>query len=51
MKDSKDKDFEIIEEMKDSNDNYMLVITVCGNFEGYTRHGIEKPPKLEDSKG
>ncbi len=32
----------IIEEMKDSNKEYVLVNTVCGNFEGYARHNIEK---------
>jgi hypothetical protein len=31
--------------MKDSNKEYVLVNTVCSNFEGYTRHNIEKAHK------
>ncbi len=51
LKDSKDKDFEIIEEMKDSNKEYVLMSTVRGNFKGYTRHNIKKARKARRLQG
>jgi hypothetical protein len=37
--------------MKASNEEYMLVNTVCANFEGYTRHNIEKAYKAGKLQG